>query len=177
MSIRHPLAARARERGAVLIVALLFMLVIMILGLAGSSQSLTQLHLAGNNASYMTDMQVAEGSLRQAYTAMLQGGFSSQTFTLSGNNGYYQFNASQTPLWQQNLGSSAFWSNTSKAVSGYQGSSYVVEKLPAVALPGVSSGNRQQYGQAAGGTTYRVTTRAVSGNGSNPVVLQAIFSQ
>ncbi|WP_434632161.1 pilus assembly PilX family protein [Chromobacterium sp. CV08] len=176
---------RAPQRGIVLIVALIFMLVVMILGLAGSTQSLTQLHLASNNVQYQNNLLLAEGTLRQAYSAMLQGTFANQTYTTSGSNGYYQFNASSLPIWQQNLNTSSFWTDTTKSIPGYTGtppsssitSSYVVESMPAACRAGASCGNRGIYGQVAGGNNYRVTARVVTSTGANPVVVQAIFTQ
>ncbi|POZ61297.1 hypothetical protein C2I19_14590 [Chromobacterium alticapitis] len=169
----------------VLIVALIFMLVIMILGLAGSTQSISQLHMVSNNTQYQSNLELAEGTLRQAYSSMLQGGFASQTFTVAGNNGYYQFNSSAAPAWQQNLSNAAFWSDATKAVPGYTGtpanpavaSSYVVESMPASCRAGVSCGNRGIYGQMAGSNNYRVTARVATSGGASPVVLQAIFMQ
>ncbi|OHX12376.1 hypothetical protein BI347_01855 [Chromobacterium sphagni] len=169
----------------VLIVALIFMLVIMILGLAGSSQSLSQLHMASNNVQYQSNLELAEGTLRQAYSSMLQGVFASQTFTVAGSNGYYQFNASAVPAWQQNLNTSSFWTSTSTSIPGYTGtppisgvtSSYVVESMPASCRAGTSCGNRGIYGQTAGGNNYRVTARVVTSSGASPVVVQAIFTQ
>ncbi|MFB9160033.1 pilus assembly PilX family protein [Chromobacterium violaceum] len=174
-----------RQKGVVLIVALVFMLVIMILGLAGSSQSLGQLHMASNNIQYQNNLELAEGTLRQAYASMLQGGFASQNFTVSGSNGYYQFNASATPVWQQNLYSATFWSDATKTIAGYAGtpaisgivSSYVVESMPASCRAGTSCGNRGIYGQQAGGKNYRVTARVATSGGASPVVVQAIFTQ
>ncbi|AXE35039.1 PilX N-terminal domain-containing pilus assembly protein [Chromobacterium phragmitis] len=184
-TLPHVHGPRGDQAGVVLIVALIFMLVIMILGLAGSSQSLGQLHMASNNAQYQSNLELAEGTLRQAYASMLQGGFSSQTFTVSGNNGYYQFNASATPAWQQNLYNASFWSDSAKAIAGYAGtppvagivSSYVVESMPDACRAGTSCGNRGIYGQQAGGNNYRVTARVATSSGASPVVVQAIFTQ
>ncbi|MBW7566515.1 hypothetical protein KIF53_19785 [Chromobacterium subtsugae] len=180
-----PLRKAGSERGVVLIIALIFMLVIMILGLAGSTQSLSQLHMASNNVQYQSNLELAEGTLRQAYSAMLQGVFASQTYTVAGNNGYYQFNANTVPAWQQNLYTPSFWTNSAMTIPGYTGtppnsavtSSYVVENMPAACRAGTSCGNRGIYGQAAGGNNYRVTARVVTSNGASPVVVQAIFTQ
>ncbi|UTH76166.1 PilX N-terminal domain-containing pilus assembly protein [Chromobacterium sp. IIBBL 290-4] len=184
MKSRHGVSI-AKQRGVVLIVALIFMLVIMILGLAGSSQSLTELHMAGNNMQYESNLELAEGTLKQAYSSMMQGVFASQTFTTAGSNGYYQFNSSAQPIWQQNLNTVSFWSDTTKTITGYAGtpvntsvtSSYVVESIPIACKRGTNCGNQQNYGQQGVHNSYRVTARVSGSNGANPVVLQAIFSQ
>ena len=180
-----PRTGIAAQKGVVLIVALIFMLVIMILGLAGSSQSLGQLHMASNNVQYQNNLELAEGTLRQAYASMLQGNFASQSFTVAGSNGYYQFNASATPIWQQYLYIASFWSDNTKTITGYSGtpavsgivSSYVVESMPASCRAGVSCGNRGVYGLQTGSNNYRVTARVATSSGASPVVVQAIFTQ
>jgi len=173
--------ARSKQQGLVLIIAMIFMLIVIILGLAGSSQSRVQMHIGSNAFSYQTALQSAEGALKQALGSMLQGVFDTADFSQQAN-GYYSYSTTTTPAWQQNLTSSSFWQSSSNAISAFQGqssttSSYVVEKMPNIVQSGQSLGNAGNYGQITTGAVYRVTARAVGPQGGSPVVLQAIFAK
>lgn len=181
MKSSPPLQMIRVQSGAVLVVALIFMLVIMILGLAGSMQARLRMHIASNSLSSQIALQSAEATLKQSYIAMLNGNFDGASFS-SNSNGYYQLSTSSAPIWQQNISTASFWTNTSKAIQGFQGSSqypaaYVVEKLPNVIAPGQSAGNAGNYGQISNGATFRVTTWAVGPQGQSPVILQAVFAK
>ena len=162
-------------------VALIFMLVIIIVGLAGSMQARLRMHVTSNSLSSEIALQGAESALRQSFSAMLTGSFDTANYSAN-TNGFYALNAASAPVWQQNANSASFWTNTQNAVQSFQGNSqypaaYVVEKLPNTITAGQSLGNTNSYGQASNGEVFRVTARAVGPQGQSPVILQAVFAK
>lgn len=171
----------SNQRGVVLVVALLFMLLIIIVGLAGSSQSNTQMHISSNSMSHQVAFQSADATLRSAFLSMRSGNFDSVDFSLN-TAGYFTFDVTLAPVWLTNIDDNSYWQSASNAVQSYQGgssqaNSYVVEKMPAIATPGKTLGNANQFGKQDSGSNYRVTARGIGPQGSSPVVLQAIFAK
>lgn len=179
---RHPLAhSQTRQHGFILVVALLFMLLIIIAGLVSSSMSNTQLHISANAQSRSVALQSADATLQDAFNDMMAGQFNNVDFAQNAN-GYYSFDVTQPPAWQTNLNTPSFWQATSTAVPSFQGgslqtNSYVVEKMPAVATPGKTLGNVNNYGRLDSGETFRITARGQGPQGNSAVVLQAIIAK
>jgi len=163
------------------VVALIFMLVIIILGLAGSMQARLRMHVSTNSLSSQIALQSAEATLKQSFASMLSGSFDTASYSAN-SAGFYTLSITSAPIWQQNSNTASFWTSASNAVQSFQGNSqypaaYVVEKLPNTVVAGQSLGNVNSYGLVSNGEVFRVTARAVGPQGQSPVMLQAVFSK
>jgi len=155
---------RTLEKGSVLIITLLLMVMLMIITVAQISQNSTHTHIAANSADAQIAFQTAEGALNEATNNLIAGNFASSEF-LSNSNGLYLFDANNAPIW-----TTVDWSNSSAVIRSYQGRShaqaaYMIEQLPSVIRPGQSASQPAQV--------YRITVRAIGASGESPVILQS----
>ena len=161
-------ASGAQASGFVLLTALILVLILTILALAGVALNSTQTRVAANSASQDVAFQAAEGALNQAQTNLLNGHYAQSGFSAN-TNGLYMFNQSAAPIW-----TTVNWSSSSGAipVSNWTGLAsgvkafYIIEQLPPVAIPG------QSFKTPA--KVYRITAYATQASGGSPVILQSL---
>ena len=152
------------QHGATLIVALIFLVVLTMLGLSAAQNSTMEERMAGNTRNRDLAFQAAEAALNHVFRNLSTGdNIRGQTF--GATNGYLIFNATAA-------NDSGFWSsytwNSSNAnqipvtLNLLQVNSqpwYVVERMPNVGTA--------EY--------YRATARGVGGDASAVVILQAVY--
>ncbi len=108
---------RVSQKGSVLIISLLLMLMLTVLAVSQMSFNITQTHIATNTADAQIAFQTAEGALNEATNNLLAGTYTASSF-LGNANGLYLYNASNPPLW-----TTIDWSNTGAVIMSFQGGS------------------------------------------------------
>lgn len=182
-----PATVGREQRGFVLIVALILLLVLTILGLAAAQSTSLEERMAGNARNHDLAFQAAEAALGAGINCVRTGSTLCSTFTTAttGGNGAYIFNpfAVGGAIWNQ----SGFWTTSGNTIyyDSYAGGSlpnlaqqpqFIIEQMPPVALPGGSLGQAQYGSGAPSISRWRVTSYAVGGDTSSTVMLQSIYS-
>ena len=179
----------AAQRGFVLIVALILLLVLTILGLAAAQSTSLEERMAGNYRNNTLAFQAAEAGIRAAESCLSAGTSACSGFA-SNTNGVYLFNpgappppsSATTPLWNV----AGFWTTSGNTMSytSANGVNFanvasqpqiIIEEMPPVAQPGGNIGTQQYGGGAPGIQLYRITVLGTGGDNSANVMLQAIF--
>ncbi|HZP23956.1 MAG TPA: PilX N-terminal domain-containing pilus assembly protein [Terriglobales bacterium] len=166
------------QRGVALMVALIFLIVVTLIGLAAARIVTLETRLTGNVQNRNVAMQSAEATLRFAETGLLQGTYTN--FAANGS-GLYTFDLGQSTPWYASAG----WSPSSTSVLQYAGPSlssagyaqtpqFLIEQMPSVALPGESIGMSQYGSGVPPSAVYRITARATGGDTTSYVMLQSI---
>lgn len=161
----------ARQRGAVLVTGLIFLVILMLLGTTALQGTLLEEKMAGNLRDETLAFQAAEAALRSGERFLEQ-------VTLpefNGSDGLYHHADSPVPdpvNWQD-------WETSSKTIDvTMDGVSseprYVIEQLPSVPLMG-EGGSAQQSGSLLNASMFRVIARGVGGNDATMVVLQSTY--
>lgn len=151
-----------KQTGFVLITALILVVILTVLALAGEVLNSTQTRIAANTASQQTTFQAAEGALNQAQTNLYTGLYTQSTF-LANANGLYTYNQNSVPLW-----TTVNWNSGSVIVSAWGGlptgvkAAFIIEMMPSVNLPGGPS------------NVYRITAYATQSSGGSPIMLQSM---
>lgn len=131
-----------RQRGAVLIVALVLLLVLTILGTAGIQDTTMEERMAGNFRDHSAAMQAAETALRAGEVELGSStAFGNMSFSSSGANGQYDVALMTNSVDPKELSTAAVWvdvdatvlEKTSTLISADP--RYYLEKLPEVKLP------------------------------------------
>lgn len=176
--------APGSQRGMVLVVALILLLVLTLLGLAATQNSALEEKMAGNLRNHQLAFQAAEAALRAAESGLNQALWTNFTVNSGGLYLYNPNNPPATPLWQ-----TLDWNNpanvlTYAAVANQplpgplaQQPEFIIEQMPPVPAPGQNVG-AQQYG--AGTPTiqvFRITALGTGGSSSSQVMLQTTFHQ
>lgn len=157
-----------RQTGSALIIALVFLLLMTVIGVAASRTTTIQERMAGNVRDRNIAFQSAEAALRAGEAEL-------QAATLP------QFTGANGLLLQQPLGGrAAFWnsynwaegSRTGPAIDGAAAAPrYVIEEM--APIPG--SGDSIRFGPLPDVGVYRVTARSVGGNDDAVVILQTTY--
>ncbi|GAB4357766.1 MAG: pilus assembly protein [Immundisolibacter sp.] len=166
-----------RQRGVVLVVALIMLAVITLLGVSAMQVTSLEERMAGNMRDRSLAFQAAEAALRDGERLLTQ-------VTLpafDGTNGLYPAPAvGALPEWMQAGGSpqpASWWTTNGRPYGGTVAGvaaqpRYVIEEI--ARLPGV--GESLEAGQPVPDITYyRVTARGVGGSATAVVVLQSTF--
>lgn len=157
------------QQGFSLVVALIFLLVLTVLGVAGMRGTVMEEKMAGNLRNRNLAFQTAEAALREGEDLV-----QTTSAAYDGNNGLYQFAApGTTPVWE-----SVVWGNDSEVVVYGQSSTYiaappryVIEELPAIR----PEGSLDPGIPLPDPNYYRITSRAVGGTATTVVILQSIY--
>lgn len=163
----------SNQRGAVLIVALVMLLLLTIIGLAGMQDSNLQESMAGNMRDRNIAFQVAEAGLRAGENELRKATITAPVAAPVARPGDPCF------WWSCGSGTVFNWA-ASPAVTaplnyGVPNPQYVIELLPA--LPAATIGNSAKFGEDTLSRVYRVTSRAGGGTGDSVVVLQSTFKR
>lgn len=151
-----------RQRGSILIMALVMLTILSVLAITQIMLNSTQTRIAANSSDREVSFEKTEGAVNQAINYLLKGTYTPATF-LQNSNGFYLYDQNTAPLW-----TTINWSG-STAINSFQGSSgsqasYIIEKMPSVVIPGQN--------MKAPTNVYRITSRSVGANGNSSVVLQ-----
>jgi type IV pilus assembly protein PilX len=148
------------ERGSVLIISMILMIMLTVIGLAMLSLNTTQTRIAGNSADSQIAYQTAEGALNLAAQNIQAGNYTLADF-LTNTNGHYTFNPSTPRRW-----TTVNWTDPNAAVQCTScgksiKAAYIIEYLPPVSI----KGGGQKH-------PYRITAWATGMSGKSPVLLQ-----
>jgi len=182
-NVRHP-----AQRGFVLIVALVLLLILTILGLAAAQSTSLEERMAGNARNRDMAFQAAEAGLRAAESC-LNTGLAICTSFSNNTAGNYLFDPNNppppsnfnTPLWAVN----GFWNNPANVLSYNTITGLnlpqvavqpeiIIEQLPAIAAPGGNIGQQQFGGSTPMIQNYRITVLGFGGDNSATAMLQVI---
>jgi len=167
------------QRGAVLIVALVLLLVLTVLGTAGIQDTAMEERMAGNFRDHSAAMQAAESALRAGEIELGSSTtFGSMTFTAAGTSGRYDVELMTHSVDPE--GASNNWATVDSGVLDISNTQidadpeYYVEQLPEIALPGSdlvvgfqSTPPPVQF--------YRVTGKGYGISPNSEVILQSTY--
>jgi type IV pilus assembly protein PilX len=183
----HSVRARSRHRGNSLLPAMLFLLVIAMLGLAALSSTVLEERMVGNTKDQNLAFQAAEAGLRDAETDIMQNLSPHSPFSASCANGLCTPPSTWPTATSSDISKLINWSDASMTRQyGSQTTAgtiplvasqpvYVVEKLSTIP-PG--AGHSVALGVAppsSGGTAYRITVLGTGAHSETRVFLQSIF--
>ena len=162
-----------KQRGATLIISMIFLLILSIIGLAGMDVTGLEERMAGNMRDRNIAFQAAEAALRDGEN-YLESIVVLPTF--DGTNGLYSLPADGTKNWEE-----VDWSDSTE-VRDYSGSgfneladnsSYIIEDLAAAA-----ASDSLEVGVPADTTRfYRVTSRAEGLTDTTEVIIQTVYKR
>lgn len=133
----HLLSSKHQQRGVVLVVSLIVLLLLTITGLASIQNSALQEKMAGNSHDHEQAFLSAETALRAGENYLVDN-LSTISFTDAGTNGFYDRSADDDTdvNWQSN---NTIWRNvTTIADAVATPPKYFIEKLPDVAVANTS---------------------------------------
>jgi type IV pilus assembly protein PilX len=156
------------ERGAALIVALIFLVVLTLLGVGAMRTTNLQERMAGSLRDSNLAFQAAESALREGEQMLQQAAL--PVFAGTGGLLQMQPDAGQPSFWNTYA-----WAGNSMAAAAVAGTAaapqYVIEELPPVPLQGGSL----RFGALPEVGFYRVTARAVGGTTDAVSLLQIAY--
>ena len=166
--------ALRRQRGAVLVVGLIFLALLTLIGVTAFSVATQEERMAGNARDRLRAFEAAETALRECEA--LVAGPIPPAFTTSGTGGYYLVRQGDKDVVTR---SDFNWLKSPTVVlSGVASVARqprcVVEQLDGVVIPASGQSVRAELPQSFG-TAYRVTAQAVGTNENTAVVLQSYF--
>ncbi|MEN9904638.1 MAG: hypothetical protein RLZZ555_1203 [Pseudomonadota bacterium] len=166
-----------KQAGTALIVALVFLIVLAMLGLWSVSNNVLQERMAGNTRNRDLALQAAEAALRDAELTLrdwCQGPWNGQNGLLSDDNdGNDADDTMSTPNDRAYWSDLARWTSYRTVSSGAfsqvaEPPRYVIQRLRKFANPNPDAPTTTWK--------YRVTARAVGGDANAVVILQSIIS-
>jgi len=158
-----------RQRGAVLAISLIMLLLLTIIGITASQITGLEEKMTGNMRERNTAFQAAETALRAGETFLAT---EPVLPVFIGNNGLY--GETGTPPGQNDD-----WSKSNFSKKTYAGSLshtasaplYVIQRVTVISRDSVDGGDYKAS------EVYRVTARGVGGTSSSVVVLQSVYKR
>lgn len=184
MQITDPLPSATHQRGASLVVALVFLLILTVIGVTAMSTSTLDEKMAGNLKDRFVAFQTAESTLRDAEQAIKLNSYGASSFTSACTNGLCLPSTSD-PVWL---------ASTNWSVARPYGSVTGAPALPDVVTPqyliedvkdptggqGSAGSLGTGFGPAAplaASNYYRITARSTGASGKAEVMLQEIYAK
>ncbi len=166
-------ATRHAQKGMVLIMSLLFVLVLALIGVSSTQTASLELKLAVNDRDRGLAFQAAEAALMDAEN-FLRNTDPLPAFDGSEAGLVQAAGVDSTPRWW-----SLDWATESRAYSGtLEGISepprYLIEELPPMPMPG---GSLQSNVPLTEKGWYRITARGSGATTSSTVVLQSVYKR
>ncbi len=183
MSPRHiiPTNGARQQRGAVLIVSLIMLLVMTLLGVSSMKGSAMEEKMTRNLHDKNLAFQAAEAALRAAEQHIQDTVNGTNTFDNNGSDGHY--NRTDLRIWE-NI---SWTANDSLAYNGfssaYQVSSpprYVIQHLATTVDPIDALNLTSGYGEGTGAgkvETFLITARGTGGSDDSVVILQSSWGE
>jgi type IV pilus assembly protein PilX len=172
-----------RQHGASLVVALMFLIVLTILGLVSVRSSTLHERMAGNDRDRAIAFEAAEAALRDAEVDILGNLTPADPFDDACTSGLCIPATIATPNWRQ-----VAWDDTDSRVYGdasgagdypiddvAQPPRYIVELLPDLPAGAGNSLNTNVRSSTSGGTAYRITARGWGRRETTQVMLQSVY--
>ncbi|GLQ49683.1 PilX N-terminal domain-containing pilus assembly protein [Dyella flava] len=175
--------SRNAQRGIVLPVTLIMLLVLTIASLVIVEQISSQTRMASNAAVANVNIQTAESGLDTVISELNSGAISTAQATyLADSGGFYYFEAtnysSSTPLpWESTATWNALTNSPPITCQGPSGSmqvtscKYMIEMLPSVVPKGTTSSSPAKYYDYV----FRITVRVVGPSQQGAVMLQTLY--
>src|ERR1700683_77089 len=173
----HTVVGARKERGIVLFVALIFLLILSLLGVTAARMQTSEERMARNDDNRQLGAQAAEAALRNAESGLLSGLYTNFT---ANTNGLYD------PTWSNGSPVPTLnWSSAS-AVLTYAGPAlasipaasqspkFVIESLPSIAAAGDDIARTSMSAPSPPVPVYRVTAQGVGADGTSTTTLQSI---
>ncbi|RFA30348.1 hypothetical protein CAI21_07035 [Alkalilimnicola ehrlichii] len=163
-------ATKANQKGTVLLVSLLILLVLTLIGVTGARVSILQERMTGNVADRHLAFQAAESALRQAEAVLSDAAVPA----FDGTGGFYPAGDANRPSWAgqqiEEGGGAASYNGEFEGVSRLP--EYYVEQLPQISVPGVET-------EVGTPTTeiqfYRITARGFGARPDTVVVVRSVY--
>jgi type IV pilus assembly protein PilX len=184
MRNHHPTLPR-RQRGAILFVALVMLLILTLIGVTAARLQTSEESMARNDHNHQLAIQSAEAALRSAESSIWNGMYTPADFA-SNANGLFELGTEVSTGVGTSYADTIDWNNpgtTSKTYSGPALSAVptpaspaqvIIENLPPVARAGEPLCSAS-YGSSQACTVYRVTAHATGGDSTASATLQSIF--
>jgi Tfp pilus assembly protein PilX len=177
-----PSGSRQGQHGAVLFVSLLLLLALTIVSVLLARTQMLEERMALNDNNQATAVEAAEATLRSAEAGLLTGIY---TNFAANNAGLYVLEPASGSVTDPVPGSAyptLDWSSASTNTIAYTGPTlpvaqvprFIIEQLPAVALPGSSVASSGYGASTPTATVYRVTAHSYGGDQSAAATLQSI---
>ena len=159
------------QRGMVLVICLIMLLLLTLSGLAAMRGSTLQEKMAGNSRDSEQAFLAAESALRNGELFMTTAAaVASGAFNTTGSTGLYDVATSGVPVdWQS---ASTNWRNSASLTGVAATPKYLVERLPEITNKGLSLEADQPLSTMI---IYRVTASAVGQTTTSRAVLQSTF--
>lgn len=160
-----------RQKGATLIVSLIFLVVLSIIGLAGMDVTSLEEKMAGNMRDRNASFQAAEAAIQEAEALVST---FNNTIAFDGTNGLYELPKDGTKRWNtvdwEDGNEVRFYQGTGFEELNFQ-TSYIIEFL-------TQDINSLQQGVPNNGKNfYRITARSVGLSGASEVILQSVYKR
>lgn len=181
MSRISTMSAPRRQRGVVLFVALILLLVLTVLGVTLARMQTVEERMAQNETNHQLAFQAAEATVRAVSIDLNMATFNESSYT-SNTNGQYML--ADEPTMQVvpavDAPSAVNWSAPGAATLPYDGpnlagvpappqpSQFMIEELPPQCCPGSNCATTSQI------RIYRITAHAVGPDGNASATLQQI---
>jgi type IV pilus assembly protein PilX len=169
--------SRSTQSGVVLFVALILLLILSLIGVTAARLQTVEERMARNEDNHQLAEQAAEAALRSAEGGLLSGIYANFA---ANTNGLYELTPSAG-----SIASSVNW-NSGTAVLPYTGPAlasvptgaqqpkFLIENLPAVAMPGESINDVQYAAPTTPVTVYRVTAMGQGADSTSTTTIQSI---
>jgi type IV pilus assembly protein PilX len=194
-SMRSLQPLRAGQRGVVLVLALIFLMLITILAVSASSTSLLQQHLAGALRSSQMANMGAESAAREAEWRLWTASITEPLVCTTRGPDCYKYDATLPNVTVESFRASAGWTDVGSSI--YQAGKltapsadktfalakdpvFMIEDL-GIELPS-DAGTQHESGHSASGVTstdsriYRITARSAGANDNTVRVLETTFA-
>jgi type IV pilus assembly protein PilX len=180
--MKHRIPASNRQQGASLVIALMFLIVLTILGLVSVRSSTLHERMAGNDRDRALAFEAAEAALRDAEVDILINLTTASPFDAACTDGLCVPSTVATPQWR-----AVAWDNASSRVYGTESGAgdypvdvalpprYIVELLPDLPPGAGNSMNANARSSTSGGTAYRITARGWGRRDTTQVMLQSVY--
>lgn len=172
---KHPLhAVPTRQKGVILIVALILLLVLTLIGIGVTQSTTLEEKMAANTRDKDLSFQAAEAGLRFGESGLQQALYTN----FDNTNGLYEYDPSQADIW-----TTIDWTNSANIVAApssatidnvIQQPEFIIEQLPPVPAPGQNLG-ATEYGDTPTIQLYRITALGKGGDAMSQSMLQTVF--
>ncbi len=179
MKACHPIRS---QRGISLVIALMFLVVLTILGLVAVRSSTVQERMAGNDRDRAVAFEAAEATLRDAERDIQANITSANPFDNVCTDGLCRISTVATPNWN-----SISWTGATSRIYGVNSGAgsfplavsnpprYIIELLPDVPSGTGNTLNANARSSTRGGTAYRITARGWGRRPGTSVMLQSVY--
>jgi type IV pilus assembly protein PilX len=189
---RITLPSRLRQEGVVLFVALILLVILSLIGVTAARMQTVEERMARNEDNHQTGAQVAEAALRNAEDGLIGGTWNAANFAQD-TAGLYELTPTTGSVvteagvagvsWQSAAAGTVFLytgaTNPGPALSNIptsaQAPKYVIENLPAVALPGQPINVVQYATPTSPVSVFRISAFGQGADSTSYTVLQSIY--